>query len=404
MRHWLVLLVLLLSAPAAQAGVYNLTEVYPFVSVEDTRNTILRIRSAAVDTGKTPDPDSFRGRLLRQKESLEAIRQAGNLSFVERINLSGCYLRLGLNQEAIRLLLAGDQQHFLVQANLAAGYFLTGELEMAIRHQRQVLALWPTVWAGWTRVQLQHYREAERYLLRLFEMRAREARLALEGGKRESALTVDALFPGLRFVGPDGKYAAGTLSQSMQDLLPPYGFQVVVQLNLWFPTDMRLYWLMGELLNATGQIEQAYAIFNELVDAGLSGRFLDLPAHRRELAQALPIARALSDPQTVGQLLAAGLLIAPPALGGGVAGRAIHATGCSTAAVALPVLSQPQLASGPAEASFMPPAAGTALPFNLQHTVVSFALGVLVAVMLALQWRRASGSQRKNPQNVPPPI
>ena len=40
--------------------------------------------------------------------------------------------------------------------------------------------------------------------------------------------------------------------------LPPDGYQIVAQLLVWSPNDDRLYWQLGELLNAMGSVQDAF--------------------------------------------------------------------------------------------------------------------------------------------------
>jgi hypothetical protein len=62
--------------------------------------------------------------------------------------------------------------------------------------------------------------------------------------------------------------------------LPADAIAQVQQLLLWFPEDTRLFWLLGELYNASGDLETASKIFGECV----WGRRFSAPAlmeHRR---------------------------------------------------------------------------------------------------------------------------
>lgn len=376
---WTGLTLLALATPL-YAGVYNLDEPHPFIPVERTRETVLEVRSAAVDLKKTPSPESFRGKVLAQTAALEQMRRQDLLSTLDRVNLSGCYLRLGQTQQAIRLLLAGDPGHFLVQANLAAAYFLAGELDMALRHQQLALDRWPTLMAAWNAGQLQQYRECERLFLRLLQTRSLEAR-----SRSTAPADLDALFPGLRFVNAAGEYAAGDLAPAMREKLPANALAVVLQLCLWFPGDMRLYWLLGEVLNALGQVDQAEPVLNDLVYLGYSRTFRDLHRHRRELADAARAARAWKEPRTRGQLLSVALTVPPPALGGAAAGAASHLAGTCVAAAAGSQVNLPLLPPIPGEGGSRE--VTVVLPFNWKHITVSFVFGLLVAVMLGFQWR-----------------
>ena len=388
MRIALVILGLLALAPPVGAGVYNLGEQHPIVPPGKTRGYILRLRSAAEALPGVPEPESFRAAVLRDTADLERIRAGGLFSTQERIDLSGCYLRLGRVKDALDLLLEEKGDHFMLQANLASAYFLSGELEMAYRTQDRVIAAWPAVWAGWTEQKRLFYRECERALLRLFENRRKETQ-----DRKAGDFLVDPIFPKLRYVGPEGEYVAGGLSVSMRDRLPATGSETLFQLCKWYPSDRRLYWQLGELLNVYGEIEQAAGIFDELVDGGRSGIFLDLGAHRRVLRDALPAYRAIQDPYKRGMLLSQLLLLPRPMLGAPVVGEAAYAAGSSAAMIAVPHLSKevvPPLSPGPVG----PPAPG--VTFEWRQLLVAVAMGFLVAALMGWQlqvWmgRRTAG-------------
>ena len=71
----------------------------------------------------------------------------------------------------------------------------------------------------------------------------------------------------LRFVGPDGVYVAGDIDDKERKKLPPDAIAIVQQLVLWHPFDARLYWLLGELYNAEGDVETAFKILDECTNA-----------------------------------------------------------------------------------------------------------------------------------------
>jgi hypothetical protein len=60
--------------------------------------------------------------------------------------------------------------------------------------------------------------------------------------------------------------------------------QIVEQLLIWLPGDLRLYWLLAELLNAEGHPDLAIGIFNELADIGYRSEAIG--QHRQLLRQA----------------------------------------------------------------------------------------------------------------------
>ena len=377
MRVALVLVGLLALAPPGRAGVYNLAERHPPVPPGATRGYILQLRSASEALPGMPNAESFRAKVLRQVAELERTRAGGVFSPLDRIDLSGCYLRLGRAKDALDLLLKEPADHFMLQANLASAYFLSGELEMAVRTQGRVLAAWPAVWVGWTEQERLFHRECERALLRLFEKRREEAQ-----ERKANDLPVDPIFPGLRFVGPEGVYVAGGLNPAMHDRLPMNAGEVVFQLCKWYPGDRRLYWQLAELLNVYGQVGQAADILNELADGGRSGIFLDLPAHRRVLRDALPAYREIQDTHNRGMLVSQLLAIPRPTFGAPVVGDAAYAAASCAAINAVPHLSKEVIPTvgDPLVEPIVP-----ALAFEWRHLFAAFAFGFLVAALAGWQ-------------------
>ena len=150
MKRLLVGLLFLGACSSARAGVYDLDRwIERPVMGNGTQvvNSILALRAAAVPPpkGEKLDEASPRARYLAQVEQLERFRKEGTLSTVDSISLSGAYIRLGNTREALNVLLAADQNHFLIQANLAGAYQSAGNSRQALLHQKKALALWPEV-------------------------------------------------------------------------------------------------------------------------------------------------------------------------------------------------------------------------------------------------------------------
>jgi hypothetical protein len=70
-------------------------------------------------------------------------------------------------------------------------------------------------------------------------------------------------FEPLRFVGDSGKFEVGKIAAAEKAKLPPNAILIVQQLLIWMPDDQRLFWLLGELLNADGNIEGAKTVFSD---------------------------------------------------------------------------------------------------------------------------------------------
>ena len=108
-------------------------------------------------------------------------------------------------------------------------------------------------------------------------------RMAERARSARAPLTIDELF-NVRFSGPNGEYEAGKIDPAELAKLPPDAIATVQQLLLWLPDDSRLYWLLGELYNARGDVDSAFAIFDECIN-----RFdaPELRRHRQVLRDAI---------------------------------------------------------------------------------------------------------------------
>jgi hypothetical protein len=372
-----------LASPAA-AGVYNTLESYPNLPPEKVPSYVRQLRGIAVPPKGPLDPGSMRAAVLQLTAKLEADQRNGTLSTVDRINLGACYIRLGQHRDAIRLLSAGDQRHFLIQANLASAYFLNGDLEVALRHQQRALDLWPVVWATWRPGQVLWYRQCERIFLRLLTARQAAGRL---GRNREPDL--DPIFGRVKFVGPSGEYEAGQVTREVLDQLPPNAYGITLQLAMWYPQDWQLYWLLAELLNASGEVIPAAEMIVEMVDSNvLPSRVL--LQHRKVLLPAAKLQETLRSRNNYHLLLSifaavpSGTL--PPPGVGAIAHQGFAAMPLAIAPLANqpPVPPVPPSDSGTQAAT---PFAPRQPPFSWQHVTVAFVFGFLVAALLAFQWQ-----------------
>jgi hypothetical protein len=298
-------------------------------------------------------------------------------------------LRLNRVSDALLLLGRGDKDHFLIRSNLAAAYFLSGEPAMAARYQAKALEVWPEAFFTWDEGQRQRYRACELALLRLYNARAEESR---RGPVRDN-LEIDPIFPGVRYVGTSGVFEAGSLAPSMSDRLPVNAVDLLTQLVVWFPSDMRLYWQLGQLLGSVGSVEQSALIAVELVESGMGRSFKGLPQQRRALLDAAGSYKALFDPESSvprGQLLASLLLLPRPLFAPPGIGDAAYAAGCAATVPAVIEFSKPPIPPLPEEGIQVDLGAAPAV-FNFLHLAFSFGFGFLVAMLLGMQvqqWRR----------------
>lgn len=358
-----------IAADPLRAGIYNLhppSSAYPSEYVQATaknpataRVYLLEVQSIRDLPANAPkrEASSLRKGYERQLAELEAKQRDGKLSPEERVDRGACLLRMGripqataALEEAQRTTPADAPYRCFLLANLASAYQENEDLlPRALDTQSQALKLWPTQWPGWKRGEGLWYRRVETYALKLMQLRQAEQRLSR--GRPGEYTSVDALFPRVRYIGPGGRYQAGGIDFAQWNELPFDAESIVVQLVFWRPFDDRLYWQYGELLNAGGRVDFAYKILDYLYVVRLQ-RQAELQEHYRILKAAKSMQSSrLSDWGTW--------------IGGSREERK------PTAA-----------ASEPA-----PVASSAALP-DWRTLAVSFATGIIVAVLAMLQWRQ----------------
>jgi hypothetical protein len=372
---------LLALATTASAGVYNTAEppMVPHPDFRVVRDELDGLKGLV----NTLQPTQLRHEVLAKVNELEARDRLGLLSFEDRINLGAYYLRLREPEKAVQVLSAAermDRQNFMLLANLATAHHLAGRLERAISYERQALAAWPAVRAGFRTQDLYRYRRAEKYYLSLLQNRYQES---IRPTGMPPAL--DPLFPKVRFVGPRGKYEPGTLAPEQWEELPPDAVTIVEQLVLWLPDDGRLLWQLAELLNAEGDVQDAAKLIDSLVfNNVLSTR--ELLEHRSVLKAAAPVAAKLNGQD--GRAIKEQLLWAAAPRGVGLApgiGPAMPELGW---AAALETLSAGPLLPG-GNSPPLTPSAPAAASIKVWHLAVTFLAGMLVALLLSMQFRES---------------
>jgi tetratricopeptide (TPR) repeat protein len=264
--------------PSTRAGIYNPREtehLYPLpATFKQFQLTLSDLRGLVVAGSTNPWIQGYQQRF----EELRAAESAGNLSLGDRIELGACYLRMptpnkeGANkppaivpENAIRVLepaLAAEPHNFMVLANLATAHLASGSLERALNYESLALAAWPDSHPGFTADQLRWYRRAEKFFQFLLMLRAREN----ERGPRTDEKKPDALFGAVDWSLGEDEYRAGKISPAQWAELPGDAIPIVEQLIFWLPFDNRLYWLLGELFNAKGDVRSAATILDDLVD------------------------------------------------------------------------------------------------------------------------------------------
>jgi tetratricopeptide (TPR) repeat protein len=293
-RITVVLGMSLACAASAHAGLFTSAEPFAGTLSPDFRKFreafLTRLTIGLRDAkGELVNNSALNQRYVSIEKQL-AGRVPAKLTVGERLNLGAALLRLRKAEEAIEVMKPAELQdrgNFLILANLATAYHLTGVENQAYIAADAALAVWPTQWSklgkerrlllavelGWDEAQYNWYRKAEGYFRKLLQLRMREA-------QQQPADAPDDIFR-VRFVGEAGQYEPGKLAAAEQAKLPRDALLIVQQLLLWLPNDNRLYWLLGELYNAQGDTDTALAIFNDIVNK--SGGSPALRQHRSAL-------------------------------------------------------------------------------------------------------------------------
>jgi hypothetical protein len=397
-----------LTPGTARAGVYFTTgtvvrdfakaddpdaqELWPLPSsFNQFHQDLAAYRAAAVD-----GPNH--ARYLRRVKELETKEAEGTLSLDDRINLGAYYIRLGEYQKAIRVLEAKAQEsrHFMLRANLATAYELAGGMgDRALAYRQLALSSWPASYPGWDSMQLNFYRKAEQYHLTLLQLREEEARRQ----SKRNRLQLDNLFPRVQFVGASGEYEAGGIAPAQWTEVPGDATSLVMQLLLWLPFDDPLHWLLGELLNANGDVVGAAAIMKEVVNKAQDPAKWDAaaPPELREHYRIVSAAASskenyfkglYNDPFLHLELLAA----VAPRPGGMGAGDLLREASWPALAIASDEQTRRTRAAGrPADSQAAtdaaPPTSSSWVP-NWRQLGVGFGAGVVVTLLLGMQLRQ----------------
>jgi hypothetical protein len=382
--------VCLAMTPCARAGVYSTDPVgEQVIPGQLTFQQFLGLYVRYFSAGSPQAPIHYE--YLARAKRVEARGQSPfGLSTDDRINLSFDYIRAQQADKAAEILKPVEsERNFMVHANLATALAMSarserGRLERAADYLEIALKEWPTSWPGMTQRQLSWFYRVERYFQTLLRSRIREERIA--AGKPPE--TIDDLFPGVRFVGPDGAYKAGGIDPREYARLPDDALAAVAQLVLWLPGDERLTWLLAELLNANGLVSEAWQFLDDLsFKRGYSPP--QMKEHRLVLESAAPSYRAWAMKSVTNEEYLKLLWLVSPR-GGTAPGASGIANEIGNGVVGIALTRKPEKPkdeeSPPPEPARKGRTDGAQLP-SLTHVAVSFFAGVAITLLAGMQVR-----------------
>lgn len=292
---WLIIVGIgLLSASPVCAGLYNLSEPVsgpsasgktveplPFPAFRDRLVELIQIGNGQVES-------KARTHYLERRDELERKHRRRTLSLEQAVDLSAYLIRLKQYDAAVELLnpLARERgrDNYFIISNLITAHFLNGQLPLASDYLFQVEKGRPPAQGTINQVQADWFARVEPYFWKLIRLRRSEGRSPSTAGPKPGH-ALDDLFS-VRFVGDSGQYEPGKLAAAERAKLPQDALAIVQQMVLWLPDDTRLYWLLGELLNALGDVADANVVldecrYNRRFDAD------ELQQHHRLIKQAL---------------------------------------------------------------------------------------------------------------------
>src|SRR5947209_2972405 len=272
------MLIALCPGPTA-AGLYSPDETPPFEAKEGAEADALpfaTFRILMADLTSIGMPASRLGMELTARVDRRIGKDPAELSPADLAGLTYDLIRLGRVEQAFNILQKltrnPRQAGFLPLTHLARIHQGRGEWPEAYEHEYSALRDYPfpESFPNHTKAQLEWFHRVERdYYLPFLRHRPEEARQQ----KVMVSEPVDPLFPAPRkgeapasrqpveYVGESGHYEAGTIAAAQRAKLPPDALAIVQQVVLWAPEDSRLYWQLGELYNAQGDLEAAAEVF-----------------------------------------------------------------------------------------------------------------------------------------------
>jgi len=294
-------LVTLWAGPPVHAGVYSTIEPKWELSGDYFRKfqeqSLTPLKQLATPEAQLPWQKNYYLAAMALLDAKDAPPrgQTGPFAAEQPLNFAACLLRIrepgkAMPDKAILILRAAldrDKTNFLVMSTLATAYQIKGEYRDASDLLSDARHYWATPFdqlrgehkkfleerLKWKKEDFDWFATCEKYQRQLLRLRFRE----LKKGPltfAQAAERVDALFDPdpappeykpLRFVGDSGKFEPGKVTAAEQAKLPADAIEIVEQLLVWMPDDLRLFWLLGELFNAKGDVESARTVFEEFL-------------------------------------------------------------------------------------------------------------------------------------------
>lgn len=269
-------------------------EAFPF---DEFRRRFGAVTNMADDKKNLPD----RQRVLKRVEEREKAR---TLSPDETAALAADLIRVGRAGDALARLrpLYDDRDRrgtrtYAVAAGLVHAHAARGEWGPALNYLPDLFDLDPPAVKGVSPAQRAWQAKLDReYLPHYLQLRQDEASRRPNPETEDPAPLFPLPAPGkpavpVRFVNDAGAYEPGALAAAERAKLPPDAVAVVQQLLLWFPSDVRLYWLLAELYAADGNLAAAQSILDEFTWSLAYSNRRNLMDHRAAVAAAVEAAR-----------------------------------------------------------------------------------------------------------------
>ena len=259
----------------------------------DRKAFLDRIHKRMPAPGDTPRQKQEKEQALKTLPARDAAELASDLLRV---------MRVGEAEELLQPLTRARRPDYAVLTTFSHIQAARGDWAWALEHQ--TIAQQEGVRArgdvgGLSKSQREWWESLDRsYLEHFYGIRAKAAasRATLPAADREKfdeAEDILPLFPAtgegepVKFVNDAGEYQPGTLASAERAKLPPDAVAVVQQMMLWFPDDVRLYWLLAELYAAEDDLESAASIFDECVGGLAHSNRKLLMEHRRAVRAVL---------------------------------------------------------------------------------------------------------------------